>query len=632
VIPTEQFIAMQDMPSQEDLQRDGRLVRFSPSLGDAVFVSHQWCGTRHPDPSGAQLRVLQRALGNIAEGRIQVRLHWMEQWRQSSSLAEKAADGARKFDDGLALEICKSFEAGQLTEADNRNIRFGFVWYDYFSFPQTKTSAEVSAAMCSLPLYVELAKYFLILAPPVQHANDGSTLSYAQWRSRGWCRMERVARFLSAASRQAILVQAEERVSLVGLQDALNDPPGKGCFTDPCDRELLAPVLAALILRKVHEQLLARDIHGFRVLLGVRRQLMAGLPSDPDEIRPGGVMRDGEASLDAFMRLYGLEGPFVLCRDGWMPVHYAAASGNALVLRALLEAKVSVDSPTTRADSQHLVEMGSSALIVAAIFHAGRGGAEALLDGRAAIDSTCSAGSTALMACAAVNNEEVMELLLERRADLELRNRADCTALFNAVMMGHENLVECLLTAGASTQPNMYSLNPLHQAALSPEGSAGAAIVTMLAFARCDTRQRVRLPPHSPLGLLSHCATLAQRAGQGGEFVSLCHHLPGSMPLHLALLLGHAAVVDALVEVGAEEWLAHASGVASEAAVIPAITAELAAETSPRVAFQLPVEALKTEEGAAHLPMKLTLQHPGDAPEGPSVTPRTPRLVLSKWL
>ena len=41
---------------------------------------------------------------------------------------------------------------------------------------------------------VQVSKHFVVLAPFVEHAETGKLLSRESWRSRGWCRFERVCR------------------------------------------------------------------------------------------------------------------------------------------------------------------------------------------------------------------------------------------------------------------------------------------------------------------------------------------------------------------------------------------------------------------------------------------------------
>ena len=49
--------------------REGLLIKVTPELeGRIIFVSHEWCGYSHPDPTGEQLRCFQRQLLKMLEG------------------------------------------------------------------------------------------------------------------------------------------------------------------------------------------------------------------------------------------------------------------------------------------------------------------------------------------------------------------------------------------------------------------------------------------------------------------------------------------------------------------------------------------------------------------------------------
>jgi hypothetical protein len=41
-------------------------------MGDVLFVSHQWLGIDHPDPNMDQLKVLQAALKNLFDRKVEV--------------------------------------------------------------------------------------------------------------------------------------------------------------------------------------------------------------------------------------------------------------------------------------------------------------------------------------------------------------------------------------------------------------------------------------------------------------------------------------------------------------------------------------------------------------------------------
>ena len=69
----------------------------------------------------------------------------------------------------------------------------GYIWLDYFSVPQTSSDCAVE----SIPAYVEMSKFFIILSPPVRHVQSNKILDSSTWRRRGWCAAEAMSRLLA---------------------------------------------------------------------------------------------------------------------------------------------------------------------------------------------------------------------------------------------------------------------------------------------------------------------------------------------------------------------------------------------------------------------------------------------------
>ena len=53
VILTDVLFKMTRFQKHEELKAEGGLVLFTSALGNAIFVSHEWAGEAHPDPTGA---------------------------------------------------------------------------------------------------------------------------------------------------------------------------------------------------------------------------------------------------------------------------------------------------------------------------------------------------------------------------------------------------------------------------------------------------------------------------------------------------------------------------------------------------------------------------------------------------
>ena len=69
-----------------------------------------------------------------------------------------------------------------------------------------KTSPNLQSAVDSIGRYVQESKYFLVLCPCVAHAETGQLLCRESWKSRGWCRFERVCReFLGQDANIAVI-------------------------------------------------------------------------------------------------------------------------------------------------------------------------------------------------------------------------------------------------------------------------------------------------------------------------------------------------------------------------------------------------------------------------------------------
>ena len=156
----------------EDLKEAGKLCEFDESLGNAMFVSHQWVAHHHPDPKMEQLAVLQQALQNLLAGRSHVHL----------------PPTLEMFFGRLKCPSAADFTAKPL-----------FLWYDYFSCPQSTCANATSnrqLAIDCIPSYVARCYFFVILCPFVESA-PGQTLNYSTWEARGWCRLEYMARCLA---------------------------------------------------------------------------------------------------------------------------------------------------------------------------------------------------------------------------------------------------------------------------------------------------------------------------------------------------------------------------------------------------------------------------------------------------
>jgi ankyrin repeat protein len=151
--------------------------------------------------------------------------------------------------------------------------------------------------------------------------------------------------------------------------------------------------------------------------------------------------------------------------EGRTPLYQAASLGNGFaIVRLLLN---------QGADSNLAMSNGRTPLMAAAA----RGDVEvmrALMDAKASVDTRNGAGETALILAATDGNPEAVRLLLDRGADARVRTKRDETALGNAGTAGNEEAVRLLLEHGAEVNVrNIRGYSPLMLAAGSDAIPAG---------------------------------------------------------------------------------------------------------------------------------------------------------------
>lgn len=579
VLPVQDLLELKELRAHEELlaSASNPLVQFTPDMGDAIYVSHQWCSTEHPDPKCLQFRVLQAALRNITSGHMKMQLHWLNQLRQSVPLTMRNNGGHVSIDDEWLTQVTVSQEAGQMGDDEIEGFRLCYIWYDYLCVPQpykhisdadgdtdmvheSVTDDQLSVAIESIPAYVELAKHLLVLAPAVKHQRSGEALSYSTWRTRGWCRLERAARFFSVADSRLILVQSPNQMQILGAHEALFQHPGQGAFALPFDCGRVGSVMETLVVGKLKACLASRDFHGFRVMLNMRNKLFQGLPLDLETAGLPPILLSVQASipvagakgnnatreLERFFTMNRIGNLNEFSEAGWMPIHYAAVSCCDAVVRGLLQQKVNPNGVTAKPDHAHFIESGATPLMLAAYFHGGREVLELLLDHGASINITGCARNSALSICALSGNDVGMDLLLARRASMETRNLFDNSPIFLAAMLSRERQVTSLVRAHSSMAANKYGLNPLHQAALSLGEKPDVEIVRLLLEAQCDPDLRIKIPPKTLHGLVSHCAVIGYKFGRKSSFEWVSGRMGGATPASIASLFGNSVVREAL--------------------------------------------------------------------------------------
>ena len=149
----EAFMKLSVVKAHEELLSSGDLVEFERTHGHAVFVSHQWLADEHPDPAGQQLKVLQDALRNMLSGKSQI----------------------------VVPPVVELF-AGRVSPPAASELRAKplFIWYDYFSCPQSCADRQASAIR-SINSYVARSAYFMVLCPALKHQHPGELCSSSEF-------------------------------------------------------------------------------------------------------------------------------------------------------------------------------------------------------------------------------------------------------------------------------------------------------------------------------------------------------------------------------------------------------------------------------------------------------------------
>lgn len=569
--PLGKVLEMKTHEAHQVLKRSGTVVQVNGSIDPVIFVSHQWCGKTHPDPSFEQFAVLQQALRNVIAGRVQIETNWLSHVRGMVFEARSVLEGSSQMDIKWLQNVGEGWLPEKLSSTDVKDLGSCHVWYDYFSMPQPEEAPgdqdmfmELAAAIYSIPAYIELAKHFLILAPSVRHADWPSmTLDYPSWRCRSWCRMERVACALMTERNRILLVEGATQVSLLGVQDYLFAPPGHGELSVESDRECIAPIMSAVLERSLAASLEGQQFHRYRVLLSMRGQLVGGLPLEAGSIGVVPACLETNAT-DEFLRQNGLLGPLEHDLHGWAPVHYAAVAGDEEVLRNLFDRNADVNCQTTKPDPDCLLEAGVSILMLASYLNGNKRIVEFLLQKQADVNSaTGVGGNTALHFACMSGHISAVEALLHGRADVNSRDAFDNSPIVAAVASRSEDIVSTLLEVTASIYKNLHGVSPLHHAAWAARPNA--SLMRQLVKAECDVNSQVRLTPRSVYGPVCFSASFAFRKNERTEFAAMFHHWPGSTPLMVAAFFGNRDAATVLIDSRADPGVRNFRGATAAA-------------------------------------------------------------------
>ena len=427
-----------------------------------------------------------------------------------------------------------------------------YFWYDYFSCPQLERQGKESdeatflpQAISSIPGYVSVCEFFFALCPVLESPCQGKVLTAATWSSRGWCRLERAARELSANSTW-ILIQSDASMEVVG-GTALSFPSGsvgEGDFGVLEDRQKLAPVMRQILVNKLHHCLRVGDLPGFRCHFNLQKVHLRGLVIEPVV----GLLpceAPGGDRVAEFLHQNGLRKFGEPDSAGWWPLHYAALAGSVEVLRGLLEKRASVNRRTSKDEPMQGFPRWVSALDLA-VFYKHHEATQLLLAVRADVQGGVS---PAAFLAATSDNAEGIRLLCAAGAKPLARNMIGPTVLQCAAGNGAAAALEELLVQG---RPCSLDLSrALFDAALFRGGSA--ELVQRLICLRADMDFQLNVArDFRALGRLGVAGkSLQHRLGRATVLTAVAYHLQSSTPLMQAIRSAQFEAAAALIAAGA---------------------------------------------------------------------------------
>ncbi|CAE7882928.1 Ankyrin repeat and sterile alpha motif domain-containing protein 1B [Symbiodinium microadriaticum] len=530
-VPLRTLMEMTRLEPHEVMKEQGLLVEFDRKMGKAVFVSHQWLDTEHPDPDCRQIRVLQDALRTV------------------KSMRSIPVD-----------VVSETLNHGTPLPSSELLSEPLFFWYDYFSCPQKeeRTKSHKRLAINSIPAFVDSCSFFFALVPVLENPDGTNAISPGSWHGRGWCRLERTCREL-AQNHDWVVVKGPEDLELISGAVASTragaGPVGEGVFTVAKDRLFLGSVLMTALKRKLMSLLDAQDFPGYRAFLNQQPALFRGLECDALAPVPG-----FEIDLNSpwramnFFHQNGFRSISDKDRCGWMPLHYAAVNGDPALVQDLLVLRADPDQGTTGIHPSFGFERGMLPISIACLFR-NTDLIQFLISAKAKVTSNVVIHGP-LHCAAAQSTRESMRILLEARCSPLEQNSFGGTILQMAAYYGSCEAID-ELPRHVNTPLN--ASEALHSAAL---GGAGAEVVHRLVEIRADVN--IQTDEHFTRKPLMRAVytllTLQHRFYKVTPFSKVMYHAKGATPLMVAMLCCNHECAAALISAGAQVNLRNARG------------------------------------------------------------------------
>ena len=457
------FLDLKVVMRHEESLEMGCLVEFSKDLGSAIFISHQWLSSAHPDPHGEQLQVMQKALRNIMA----------PQTRQMQISPHMSSE----------MYLC----AHPVNYASKMRRKPLLIWYDYMSIPQKDENKQQRCkAIRSIPFYVARCDFFVALCPPCIHLNTHEMLSQHTWANRGWCRAERMARELSSDDGMIVCVEGAKHQTLLPDLKAKKSP-GQGDFTVPTDRDFIAMIMKQMFRDKLTHLFRIGDLPEYRWYLNQQPTCFRGLNIDPIEdivLLPNHLDKGDVVAKFLHQNCFSK----INERDvkGYTPMCYAAINGNASVISALLAQGACPNDQVSKRDQKHQVFKGSRALDLSAWF-SNHEAIELLLFAKANPVSLNEMGFSPLFTACAANDVKATRMLINAGAHVWKDAFMNLSSLNCAAGLGSVEVVHELIGKASTDKLPHFLQHSLHWAMVH---GGFATNLQVLVDARADVNAR----------------------------------------------------------------------------------------------------------------------------------------------
>ena len=377
VVKVSDVMAMSGVLQPHEVLRDsGLLVEHRPGTF-CIFISHQWLGRRHPDPTGAQLKVLQQALLSIGSGSLDLYVDLVQQSRHGNRFISKA---------------------------EREAIVQGYLWLDWFSIPQDPGRvADLRLAVQSIPSYADACKAFVALVPELPHHDSGSICDFETWRMRGWCRCELwCAQLSNQGGLPMVAIYGPHDAEFLMSKDWVFALPDEGEFTVEEDRLAIKGILQVCLRARVS------FLQKHPEELGLCRYLKARGVKYVDQARAW--------SLESFLAYFGFSDlQSALKTKDLAALHCASIMDEASTIRSLVEAKASVNA---RCKAIMKVNLMPSPPLYVSVELGNLAAIRELLTLQADPNSSAVPGLPALGVC---RHPDTVDFMLQNGADVNLR-------------------------------------------------------------------------------------------------------------------------------------------------------------------------------------------------------------------